>query len=122
MSHTQINPYILIACRKFLRLFHFARERDIPLIDFVLDGDCLDLADYRAMEDDLALPDLGEMQRSFELLSLLFSGELPTRSIRIGEAIIAVAALKPWITWIFSIQEPPEEVLKCLVKASQDIL
>jgi len=48
--------------------------------------------------------------------------ELPARSIRIGEAIIAIASLKSRKPWIFPILATSKEVLECLVKPSQDIL
>ncbi len=74
------------------------------------------------MELDFCLAYLGEVKGTRKLLPLLCYRELPTCSIRIGEAIVAIAALEARIARIFSIFASPEEVLECLVKPSQDIL
>src|SRR5712691_651579 len=48
--------------------------------------------------------------------------ELPPRPIWVGEAVIAIASLETGIARIFSVFASSKEILKCLVKPSQDIL
>src|SRR5713226_7216960 len=96
VGDTQINAHILIRDRQLCRLLDFAREHDEPLIDFPLHRDCLHLALDFAMKPDLDIPNLGEMQRAFERVPLLFYVQLPACPIRVGEAIIAVWAFEAW--------------------------
>src|SRR6266480_1831354 len=83
-----------------------------------LNCDRLDLAFQRPMERDFCLADLGETERPFQLLALLFYGELPAGLIGIGETIIAIAALETREPRIFAMLAPSKEVLKSLIKPS----
>src|SRR5207253_9237908 len=115
MRHTQINADILRADRQFLRFRHLTRKRDIPLIHFALDRDRLNLAFQRPMERDCCLADLGETERPFQLLALVFDGELPAGLIVIGETIIAMAALETREPRIFAMLAPLKEAQKSLI-------
>ena len=78
------------------------------------DGTGFDLALYRTMKLDLALPNFGEMQ------CLLF--DLPPGCIRISEAIVTVAALKPGVARLFTVGNAAEEVVERFAEALDDIL
>src|SRR3954454_14621033 len=110
MGDTQINPNVLIGERELLRRIDFARERHVPHIDFPLDCHGLDLALNRTVELDLDFPYLRQVER----MPIKF----PTGSIRVGEALIAIAPLETGITRMLARFAATEEVLKCLVKPS----
>ena len=114
VSDAQINAHILITHRQLLRGIDLTRERHVPLIHFSLNRHGLDLAVYWSMELDFRFADLAEMQG--------VSIELPTCSIRIGEAIIAVTPLKAREARLFTMFAAAKEGLKCSIQPSQHIL
>jgi len=108
MRNAQINADILVAHRKFLRLFYLTRKGDIPVINLTFDGDDLDLPCEWTVKLDFHFADLGEMQ--------ILAIELPACTIRIGERVIAVATLETWEPWILASLATSKEALKGPVK------
>ena len=97
-----------------LSISHLTREGDVPLIDFPLHRDRLNLAFQGTVQLDFGMSYLGEMQE--------LSIEFPTRPIRVGEAIIAVFAFEARVAWLLPIAHPSKESIKGFVESSQSIL
>src|SRR6266702_6567903 len=74
------------------------------------------------MKRDFGLADLGETERPFELLALLFYAEFPARPIRVGEAIIAILPFEAGIARLLATLHTAEEAGKGPIKPPQDIL
>ena len=114
VRHTQIYTHVLIAHREFLRQIDFARECDVPLLDFLLDRDRLDLSLYRALQFDFGASYLCEVE--------VVAVKLPPGSIRIGEGVVAVTSLKPGEARSLTGFATSKEVLEGFIKTAQYIL
>lgn len=88
-------------------------ETNVPAISFAFDGDSLDRACNRTVQDEQTATDFGER----EFLAV----QLPT-ALRKGERIVAVAALEARIARFFTCLHTAKEIVKGFLHAPQRVL
>ena len=103
--------------REWLRRDLHTRERDVPAIGLARDRDGLRRAFQWARPPHRKTPDLRQHQET-----VVQPGAAVLTHLRIGEALVAVAALEARIPWLLACFHAAEERLVRLVQAVQDVL
>ena len=111
---SDINPNVLMALRQALR-FALNREAGVPFPGAAfLDGEGLDLAPNRAVQEDFDTPDARQGK-----LALCIDLE---PELRIGETIVAASAFETRVAWVLTGLDAPEKGFESQIKPDGHVL
>jgi hypothetical protein len=114
VGYSKINAHLTLHYWQWFRLFYLTREDDIPLSCLIFDRGCFDVDLYLTVQLNLDGTDLGDMYTIIMRETIAALG--------IGEAVVAVPALKSRKSRLFTVFDTAEEVVKGFLQPSKDIL